>query len=135
MITLRDHILAASNRISIYKKPNIEEEHNLLNELIRAAGLGCLNDESIICIDLDDEWLTIETEWSARGSLKTSNYQLPSFIIDAEDPIAEATKWGLEKKIEECEDKLSDYKSYVEMYEKKILFLKEQLKTAGKNEN
>lgn len=104
--TLRQLLDEASSSISIYKNPNIDEAQERLNEVLEAAGLGSTGRDHIAAIDECigmGGYFEIRTEWSARCCAQTSEYRLPTSIVDAQDPVQAARSWKHTKALREAE--------------------------------
>jgi hypothetical protein len=78
--------------------------------------------------------ITISTSWSARGCAQTSEYTLPSTIIDAEDPIFEAKKYGLMKKLKAAEIEYKKHAALANSYAEKVTQLQVEINQLSKGE-
>lgn len=121
---LRNLFDDAEIQVDRYKSPDIDDFKQAMSDVLEAAGEGSLMSDKVesIC-ELSwngQKYIEIETSWSARSCLQTSTYRLPSFIIDSEDPIREATKWKLEKSKNETESKLKQAQADVIRYTAKL---------------
>jgi hypothetical protein len=107
---LRELLEDAKQQIDTYKHPNIDEFKPAMSEVLNAAGVGSLMRDCVESIDErtsnGQKWIVIETSWSSRGCSQTSEYRIPSFIVDSENPLKAAHKWKLEKAKRETEAKL-----------------------------
>lgn len=92
----------ASNAIDTYKRPDVKEAQQFLDELLQAANLGGVAYDEIESIEEYSTHWRVDTRWYMRGCENTSNYRIPSEILDAEDPIAYAKKWAYEQKVEKA---------------------------------
>lgn len=109
MATLRELIEDAEQRVRVYINPSIGDCHEALDKILQAAGLGGITHDRIIYLDIDNERVRIETEWSVHGIDIPSKpkfpvsleFEIPVSIIDAADPILAAKKWGHEKKLKQ----------------------------------
>lgn len=128
MTPLRKLFDDASSAISLYKHPNIDECRKALNEVLNAADLGGIGDYDKV-EDLNEFHgkVRIDTSWSARQCENTSTYEFPAFILDAEDPIKAATKWGLEEKLKDARLKYAVVQRQAEQYQLDVLKMQEQL--------
>jgi hypothetical protein len=124
--TLRQIIEEAIGQIATYKHPDVDEAQGRLHELLKAAELGGIEHDGIVSIEECGDTFRIQTEWSARGCLNTSDYELPSFIIDADDPVAAARIWGIEKKVKEAERAVDEARSTLLLREKRLAEFKEK---------
>lgn len=77
------------------KNPDTAEAKDWLNEIIVAAGLGGIKNDSLTHIGFVGGSVNVRTEYSIRGCAQSADFELPVCIIDAEDPIKAATEWGL----------------------------------------
>lgn len=120
MSVLRELIDEASSSISSYKRPNVDEAQQALNDVMMAAGLPGIMHDSLDDIDEEGGMLHISTSWSSRGCACGETYRLPSFIIDAEDPIAAAKAWGKEQAINKAQGMVDKAKADLAWAEKKL---------------
>lgn len=96
---LRDLFEDACGQVSRLKHPNIDEFQELMSDVMHAAGLPGIKNDKIDSLDESSELIIICTSYTVRGCGQHENYCLPSFIIDAEDPVKAATIWGLQQAI------------------------------------
>ena len=122
-MNLRQLIDNAISQLNIYKTPDIDECKSRLNEILKVSQLGGINYDKIEKMTENNQVLTIDTSWSARGCSNTSSYELPVSIIDAQDPLIAAKAWGWEKRINEAQSKLDDAKANVVWHENQIYLL------------
>lgn len=113
------------------KSPDIGDFTQAMSAVLEAAGEGSLMHDKVESIS-EHSWngqmyIEIETSWSARSCIQSSTYRLPSFIIDSEDPIREATNWRLEKAKNEAESKLKQAQTDVIHYATKLAELNTEL--------
>lgn len=121
---LRDLIENAAADIDHYKRPNVDEAKSRLSELLNAAGLGGIGEfDRIESIDEDDGMLRIKTSYTVRGCEGGDDLELPSSIIDSEDPIKAATAWGLTTRIEEAESAVAKARGDFERARNKLIEL------------
>ena len=126
-MTFRQEFDNACHQINTYKHPSIGEFKEKLSSILEAADIGGITHDCLESLDEDDDTIYIETTWSARGCNQSSSYQLPSFIIDAEDPLKAAKIWGLEKKIGETTHRLNAAKRDVESQQSQLEALTKSL--------
>lgn len=121
---LRDLIEQAAADIAHYKRPNVDEAKERLSELLKAAGMGGIGQsDRIESISEDDGMLDISTSFVVRGCESGDNFELPSSVIDAEDPIKAATEWGLALRIEEAENAVAKARGDFERARSKLVEL------------
>jgi hypothetical protein len=78
----------------------------VLNAVLKAAGLGSTGNDQITYIYEHKGiggFFEIRTEWSARNCAQTSEYRLPTSIVDAEDPLQAAFDWQYSKALREAQ--------------------------------
>lgn len=118
---LRDLIENAAADIDHYKRPNVDEAKTRLTELLNAAGLGGIGEfDRIESISEEDGMLHISTSYVLRGCECGERYEIPSSVIDSEDPIKAATEWGLAIRTREAEDKVAEARRNLQSAEKKL---------------
>ncbi len=103
MSNLRAIIEAAQHQIDTFRSPDISEADARLDELLVAAELGSIRHDRIERISEHEGILHIHTSWSARGCTNTSDFEFPTAILDAPDPIAAAKEYGHKKRVSEAE--------------------------------
>ncbi len=106
--TLREIIEEASSAISTYKRPQISEARDRLNEIVKAAGLGDLEYESIDGISFYNDNVEISTTYSVRSCPMSGEYIFPASILDEADPVAAAKRFGLQKKVDDAQEKVDE---------------------------
>lgn len=106
--TLREIVEEASSAIDVYKNPPISEARSRLNDIVKAAGLGDLTHESIDGISFYKDSIEISTTYSTRGCMQSGEYIFPASILDEADPIAAAKRWGLQKKVDDAQEKVDE---------------------------
>lgn len=106
--TLREIVEEASYAIDTYKHPSIPEARNRLNDIVKAAGLGNLEYETIDGISFHKDTIEINTTYSTRGCLQSGEYIFPASILEAADPVAAAKRWGLQKKVDDAQEKVDE---------------------------
>lgn len=106
--SLRAILDQAAADIDRFKHPDIDEAQQRLHELIKAAGLGGIDRDTISSLDIDSTTIRLTTEWSARGCMNSSDYELPVSILDATDPVQAAAVWGADRKIQEAQNKVKE---------------------------
>lgn len=77
----------ASSALSIYRSPDIAEAKELIDKILVAGDMGSTIYETIVAIDDYGDYFEIRTEWSARCCAQTSEYRIPSSVVDADDPL------------------------------------------------
>lgn len=112
-MNLRTLLDDAERQVNTYKHPNIVQFREAINEVLEAADLGSTGNDEITGIDEYDDTIRIRTIWCVRGCECSGDFELPSFIIDSEDPIKTAKIWSLEKQIVSCERALEQSKKSV----------------------
>lgn len=91
---LRELLDDASNQVDTYKHPAIGEFCIEISKVLRLTGQGGIGDhDEVTSISEHQGTVSIETAWSVRQCAQTSSYELPSSIIDAEDPQRAALIW------------------------------------------
>ena len=100
--TLRELVDDAIHQIDLYKNPSIDEFEQRFSEILKAARLGSLEHEDIESLGEYGGNIHLTSSWSARGCHNTSDYKIPSAIIDAPDPVAAARRWGCEHRLDEA---------------------------------
>jgi hypothetical protein len=129
---LRDLIEAAEVAISTYRRPNVGEAKERLSEVLRAAGMGGIGQfDSIDSISEEAGAFHIRTSYTVRGCEGGDNFELPSPIVDADDPLAAARKWGLEQQISATEDRVNNLRQGLEREEKKLAEMRSALGVEG----
>jgi hypothetical protein len=122
---LRDLIEAADVAISTYRRPNVGEAKERLSELLEAAGMGGIGQfDSIDSISEEDGSFHIRTSYTIRGCEGGDSFELPSAIVDAEDPLAAARTWGLNQQISVTEDRVKNLRQGLEREEAKLTELR-----------
>lgn len=104
--TMREIIETAMEQLDTYKHPDVDEAKARIHELLVAAKLGGIDCDCLEKLSERSGNLRIETSWSARGCSNSSDYNLPSFIIDADDPVEAATLWGLDRQSAEATERI-----------------------------
>jgi hypothetical protein len=115
--TLREIIEEAASAIDTYKHPDISEARDRLNEIIKAAGLGSIEHESIDDISFHKGNVAIRTTYSVRSCLSSEEYILPESILDDVDPVAAARRFGLQKKVDDAQEKVDEARRDLESLE------------------
>jgi hypothetical protein len=105
---LREIIEDASSAFSTYKHPQISEARVRLNGIIKAAGLGDLEHESIDGICFRKGMIEVCTTYSIRGCSMSGEYVFPASILDEADPLAAAKRWGLEQKVSNARESVDE---------------------------
>lgn len=127
-MSIRQLLDDAERQVNTYKYPNITEFRQVINEILEAADLGSTGNDEITNIDEYNDSIRISTSWSCRGCECSSDFELPSFIIDSEDPIKVAKIWSLENKIKSCKTQLEQAKKSVISNEASLKKLNSALK-------
>jgi hypothetical protein len=138
--SLRELTSAAIDEITLYRSPDIDEFRAAINPVLMASGRSSISNDCVesICETVRFYYGTqipgieIQTSWSTRGCVQSSEYFIPAFIIDAEDPVytaqleyltraTERARSGLQvarenvdiaaDKLEQAEQALADFKS------------------------
>lgn len=126
--TLRKSIEKAIKDIEKYKEPNISDVQNKLNEILKAANLGSTGCDNITYLYISnskqdkESSVIINTSYSVKSCDCSDRFEFPAFIIDSEDPVQSAKKWGLEKE-------LTQLRQEVSAVERKLTYLSTQLET------
>lgn len=118
--TLREIVEEASSAIDTYKNPSISEARNRLNDIVKAAALGNLDYESIDGISFRKDTIEINTTYSIRSCPMSGEYVFPASILDAADPVAAARRWGLQKKVDDAQEKVDEARRDLEGCEKTL---------------
>jgi hypothetical protein len=106
--TLRELVEEASSAISTYKNPSISEAKSRLNDIVKSAGLGNLEYESIDGISFYKGMIELSTSYSVRGCMQSGEYIFPESILDEPDPVAAAKRWGIQKKISDAQESVDE---------------------------
>lgn len=112
--TLREVVEEASSAINTYKSPSIREARDALNTIIKAAGLGNLEYESIDGISIHDGTVEVNTTYSTRGCVQSGEYVFPEFLLEEADPAAAAKRWGLEMKVSAAQERVDEARRELE---------------------
>lgn len=123
--TLRELLDEACSLVRRYKSPNIDEFKERMDEVLIAANLGCIDNDTVISIDEYDDFVSIEISYTLRQCSQTENVSFPSFLIDAPDPVLAAKKWGYDNAVKELEDTLKFHEWKVENTRDQLTKLKE----------
>ncbi len=115
--TLREIIEEASSAIDTYKHPQISEARDRLNGIIKAAGLGDIERESIDSISFHKDTVAIRTTYSVRSCQGNEEYIFPESILDAADPVAAAKRFGIQKKVDDAQEKVDEARRDLESLE------------------
>ena len=120
-------------QIDTYKHPNIDEAKKALDDILVASDLGSCARDHITRIEARSGGVVVEVEWYSRGCRQEDSYFIPSIIIDAVDPVYEATVWGLSRKISTACNDLEKANRYVVMAEADIAKHTQALETFRAN--
>jgi hypothetical protein len=127
-MSLRELIGKAQQDLETYRPPDVKDCHAELSKVLEAAGFGHIEDERIESINEYAGMCRIETSRvTARGCHDFDLYELPSSIIDAEDPIRAAAIWELEQEIKKHERALTNQYLAITEHVQKINELRAQL--------
>jgi hypothetical protein len=128
MSALRELLEKAERDINTYRAPRIEEAHTWLHNILVAAGLPGINHNSLDHFYIGDEEVFVTSSWSVRSCADSDTYRFPIFIIDAEDPIQAARKWGLEEKLAETQIALDGLRAQALLRARQVVDIEAQLK-------
>jgi hypothetical protein len=134
MNILKELIEKASDDISTFKYPNIDECQSSLSKILTAAGYGSIVNDKIESLDIRKGILRIETTWYARGCSNSSDYDIPMSVIEAEDPIKAATIWGLTERINKAEHELANAQRSVIYAQETLTKLNSELEKVNQND-
>jgi flagellar biosynthesis chaperone FliJ len=127
MSTLKDLIAQAQSDMEMYKRPNVDECQKRLSEILVAAGKASITRDTMERLEQFGDWLHITTSWSSRCCDQSEVYILPMSIIEAEDPIREATIWNLNEKISNAQSALDTARNNVIHHQQSLATYKAEL--------
>lgn len=128
-MTARKIIDEAISAFNTYRHPHLDDARKLISDILKAAGKGTIEHDKIETLDEYTGFLRIETSWSTRGCEQTSEFEIPSSIIDADDPIVAATRWGLNEQLAEAQRHLASHNASADLYKRRINDIMGQLDT------
>ena len=127
MSTLTELIEKASNDISMYKHPDIDECKRSLSEILKAMQHGSIMNDTVESLEFYKGELLIETTYSCRGCTNSSSYRIPKEILEAEDPIKTASIWSVKKRITKTEQEIENARRNMKYQEQNLITLKAEL--------
>jgi hypothetical protein len=116
--------------MNTYKHPNLYEAREILDSLFINSAIGVLGDQDTIdsIFEEDDpfgnskgSYFYIKTSWSSRGCEQGEEYCIPSYIIDAEDPVKAAIKYRLDKALAKAQANVLSATKTLEVYQQQLL--------------
>ena len=113
-MNIRDLIDITKQNIKTYRKPNTKPLAEALDPIILALGkaVGIGNDQ-ITDLYEDNSTLHITTYYVVKGCEGNNQYEIPSEIIDAEDPVKAAKLLHAQQQVEEATKGLKQAKQSV----------------------
>lgn len=112
MNTLYNKVVNGIQQVSMYRRPNLGDLKERLDEVLVAMGAVPIGHDSIIGMyveehsDLGVPALHIDTEYTLRGCGMTGEHLIPMSIIEARDPIVAAKVYVKSREIRDEKDLL-----------------------------
>lgn len=101
--TLRELIDEAQFQLDTYKHPHIDDVKTRLNEILQAANIGEIANDTLVALSTSRYSLTISTEYMVKGCRQIADYIIPLSIIDADDPVYAAKVWSADQEVDVAE--------------------------------
>lgn len=139
--TLRELLDDAMHKVDTYRSPNLDDFRAAINPVLAALNEGSIGEyDGVSSITETAKEVIINTEWMVRQCEQTSRLVIPAYIIDAVDPVKEATRYyliqcvaGAKEIVIRREHQLHTAKAALEQAQSKLdEFLKAEVKA---NEN
>ena len=125
--SLRKLLEEASEKLEIYKDPDVHDAKEKLSEILKSAGMGDISYDHLVSLHLYEDVLAINTEYSVRGCDDERYIEIPASIIDDEDPVKAAKIWSIKRKINGLELAISAAKKTIEYKNKELDETKKEL--------
>lgn len=105
----------AWSNINTYKHPNVSEVQKRLHDILMAGKLGSIGEyDRIEHLSYSAGILHINTVYSLRGCVMSDSYELPMWIIEADDPIEAVKPYSKERHVVEAQEKVNEAKRNLE---------------------
>lgn len=105
---LRALLDQAESAIRTYKHPGIDEACERLDAILQAANLGGIDADEVTYLRIGRQTVSIGTTYSVRSCTQHRDFEFPTWIIDAVDPVAAARRWGLEERRRKAESEVRE---------------------------
>lgn len=106
MVYLRDLIRRAQEDMDRYKHPDTSEVEAKLDAILKAGKLGGIAGDELTGLYFYNGVLRITTSYSVRNCEMTGRYEIPEYVIDAEDPEAAVKLWSKNQSIAKAKHEL-----------------------------
>jgi len=90
----------AQYQIKKYKSPDVSEVQDRLDEILKAGSLGGISWDKLESLDIYNDNLHINTSYEVRCCAQTGHFEIPMFVIKADNPIAEIKAWARKQKVD-----------------------------------
>lgn len=128
MKTLLDIFNEASDMVSMYRQPDLEEFKEAANKILSSANLGGLcGGDKVTSVDVGEETVCIEYEYSVRCCDQNDSYEFPTSILEAENPELAAKLWALNTAYSEARNKMNEASKELDRQKEKVELLYKQI--------
>lgn len=97
---LLDLIETAQHQLEYYKRPDVDEVQERLDQILKAGGLSGISWDKLESLDIRNDTLYIRTSYEVRCCAQTGSFEIPMVVVMADDPISEMKKLAKEREFE-----------------------------------
>ncbi|WP_269581879.1 hypothetical protein [Roseibium sp. Sym1] len=111
--------------IETYRDPEIDAAITAIDDVLKVMGNGQIGNDRVERINFERGAVRIHTSYSVRSCAMHDEYEIPSHVIDADDPVEAGRRYGKERRVADARNKVDDAR-------KALKYAEEQLEEAVK---
>lgn len=129
----RNAVEEASSRLSTYKNPCVSEATGMIDNMLKALGKGTICNDNVDDIIIDEDEVTVYTNYTCRGCFDTHEYTFPTKLLDVDNPVEEAKKIFNKEKLRDLQYAVTRAAQSLEDAEEALIKHKESIRDRQTN--